>query len=104
MGRKNFKDVSLDNLSNIQGKGKPKRAGRGWLVNICALLVFFQFVGGVGLIDYIRFHVTSQDSLFWLSVARHPVMMIIVHALILTIVIRHSDLLSDNFAKKRRLS
>ena len=104
MGRKNFKDVSLDNLSNIQGKGKPKRAGRGWLLNICALSIFFQFVGGVGLIDYIRFHVTSQDSLFWSSVARHPVMMIIVHALILTIVIRHSDLLSDNFAKKRRLS
>ena len=104
MGSKQFKDVSLDKLSSIQGKGKPKRAGRGWLVNICALLVFFQFVGGIGLIDYIRFHVTSNDSLFWSSVTRHPVMMIIVHALILAIVIRHSDLLSDRFARKRRLS
>lgn len=90
--------VSLDDMPRVDGKSK--KVGGGWLMNICAFVVFFQIVGGIGLIDFIRFHVTGHDSLFWLSVAQHPIMMIIVHALLLAIVIRHCDLLSERKSKR----
>ena len=93
-----FVHVSLDNMPNVAGKSK--KTGRGWLINICAFVVFFQIVGGIGLIDFIRFQVTRHDGSFWLSVAQHPIMMIIVHALILVIVIRHCDILSERKSKR----
>jgi hypothetical protein len=84
----------LSSLPRVDGKSK--KVGRGWLVNICVLFVFFQIVGGIGLIDFL----SPTDSLFWLSVAQHPIMMIIVHALILAIVIRHCDMLPARKSKR----
>jgi hypothetical protein len=91
--------VLVDDIPSVDEKSK--KMTRGWLINISILLVFFEIVGGIGFIDFLTAIVAGHESTdYWMTVARHPIIMIIVHALILTIVVRQFDILSERKSKR----